>query len=99
MPTTDPRIDAYIAKSPEFARPILSHLRTQIHAACPQVHETMKWNFPFFMYGDQILCCAAAFKAHCRFGFWKWRGKTATGNSEMFEQFGHITAVEDLPKP
>ena len=43
MTPPDPRIDAYIAKSAEFARPILSHLRAVVHAACPEAEETLKW--------------------------------------------------------
>ena len=35
MATLDPRVDAYIAKSADFARPILEHLRDVVHAACP----------------------------------------------------------------
>ena len=35
MANTDPRVDAYIAKSAEFARPILQHLRQLVHKACP----------------------------------------------------------------
>ena len=42
MGTRDPRVDAYIARSAEFARPILTHLRDTVHAACPGVEETMK---------------------------------------------------------
>ena len=30
MPSKDPRIDAYIARAPEFARPILRHLRSVV---------------------------------------------------------------------
>lgn len=40
MPTTDPRVDAYIAHSADFAQPILRHLRAVVHAACPAVEET-----------------------------------------------------------
>ena len=43
MPTLDPRVDAYIADAPEFARPILERARAVVHEACPQVEETMKW--------------------------------------------------------
>ena len=50
MPTKDPRIDAYIANSADFAKPILSHFRNLVHAACPQVEETLKWSCPHFMY-------------------------------------------------
>ena len=31
MPATDARVDAYIAKSADFAQPILSHLRKLVH--------------------------------------------------------------------
>ena len=65
----DPRVDAYIAKSAPFARPILDHLRRVVHAACPAVEETIKWGFPHFMYKG-MLCNMAAFKQHCAFGFW-----------------------------
>jgi uncharacterized protein DUF1801 len=51
MGAKDPRIDAYIAKSANFAKPILTHLRELIHDKCPTVEETMKWSFPHFMYG------------------------------------------------
>lgn len=68
---TDPRVDAYIAGAAEFARPILQHLRSLVHKACPGVKETMKWSFPNFEYHGAILCNMAAFKEHCSFGFWK----------------------------
>ncbi|HET8648607.1 MAG TPA: YdeI/OmpD-associated family protein [Gemmatimonadales bacterium] len=65
MGTRDPRVDAYIARSAEFARPILTRLREIIHEACPEAEETIKWGVPHFM--DQgILCATAGFKAHCR---------------------------------
>jgi len=38
----DRRIDAYIARAAAFARPVLVHVRAQVHAACPEVEETMK---------------------------------------------------------
>ena len=66
MGTRDNRIDAYIAKSAPFARPILRHLRAVIHAGCPEVAETLKWGMPSFTYHG-ILCGFAAFKAHCAF--------------------------------
>jgi hypothetical protein len=46
MGTRDPRIDAYIAKSADFAKPILRYLRETIHSACPDVQETIKWGTP-----------------------------------------------------
>lgn len=99
MPTRDPRVDAYIAKSAEFARPILAHLRAVVHAACPDVEETMKWSCPYFQYRG-LLCSMAAFKEHCAFGFWKAAlilGEGQGGTDEAMGQFGRITRLSDLP--
>jgi len=98
----DPHVDAYIARSAEFARPILNHLRKVVHAGCPEVEETLKWSSPAFMYKG-ILCGMAAFKKHCAFGFWKEallreRLEGAAGSrGQAMGQFGRITAVSDLP--
>jgi uncharacterized protein YdeI (YjbR/CyaY-like superfamily) len=70
MGKRDPRIDDYIARSANFAKPILTHLRQLIHAACPEVEETLKWRNPSFMHKG-LLCGIAAFKQHCVIGFWK----------------------------
>jgi hypothetical protein len=100
MATKDARIDAYIAKSADFAQPILAHLRALVHAGCPEVEETMKWSFPHFLHRG-ILCSMAAFKQHCSFGFWKGElvlGKSPGGaTGEGMGQFGRITALSDLP--
>ena len=48
MGKTDPRVDAYIAKAADFAKPILEEIRARVHAACPAVEETMKWSVPAF---------------------------------------------------
>ena len=55
MTTPDPRIDAYIAKSADFARPLLAQVREVVHAACPQVEETLKWGMPSFTWRGKIL--------------------------------------------
>ncbi|MES2163108.1 MAG: YdeI/OmpD-associated family protein [Pseudomonadota bacterium] len=97
MPTIDPRVDAYIAKSAEFAQPILKHLRAVVHEACPDVEETMKWSFPHFMYKG-MMCGMSAFKAHCALGFWKGELLMADeANREAMGQFGRIETVKDLP--
>src|ERR1043166_1076921 len=100
MGTNDPRIDAYIAKSADFAKPILNHIRKLVHAACPEVEETMKWSFPHFMHKG-ILCSMAAFKNHCAFGFWKGAlilDKNMNSSAEAMGQFGRITSISELPK-
>jgi len=100
MGKRDPRIDAYIARSAEFAQPILRHIRDVVHAVCPDVEETLKWSFPHFDYRGEMMCSMAAFKAHCAFGFWKGSlvvGETAAGSGEAMGQMGRITRVADLP--
>jgi len=99
MPNKDPRVDAYIERSADFARPILTHLRKLVHKASPKVSETVKWSMPAFEYKG-LVCGLAAFKQHCTFGFWKQSlleqdafstEKTAMGS------FGRITSKKDLP--
>ena len=103
MPSTDPRIDAYIGKAEPFAKPILQHIRKIVHTVCPDVEEKMKWSFPHFDYKGQMMCSMASFKNHCAFTFWKaalmkdpkhifiTEGETAMG------QLGRITSIKDLP--
>ncbi len=97
MPKLDPRVDAYIERCAEFARPILSFLRETVHAACPDVEETIKWGMPVFMYHG-MLCSMAAFKQHATFGFWKGRLVVADAADESaMGQYGRITHCRDLP--
>lgn len=70
MGTKDKRIDAYIQNARAFAHPILNHVRTLVHKACPDVEETIKWGFPHFDYRGMMFSMAA-FKEHCAMGFWK----------------------------
>ena len=99
MATKDPRIDAYIAKSARFAKPILKHLRKVVHAGCPQVTETLKWSMPHFDYKG-VMCGMAAFKEHCSFGFWKESlvlGPDKTSAKDGMGSFGCIKSMKDLP--
>lgn len=99
MGTRDPRVDAYIAKQAEFARPILTYLRETVHTACPKVEEDIKWGAPFFMYHG-TMCQMAAFKQHVAFGFWKGAlvvGRSSGEDDRAAGQFGRITSVKDLP--
>ena len=103
MGKKDPRVDAYIADSAEFARPILKQLRKAVHAGCPEVEETLKWSFPHFMYKG-ILCSMASFKAHCAFGFWKGKlledklGNVPKMKEPAMGDFGRVTSLADLPE-
>lgn len=102
MAKKDPRVDLYISKSAEFAKPILVHLRTLVHTACPDVEETIKWSFASFDYKGPM-CSMAYFKQHCAFGFWKaslMKDKTLISNAESESAMGHygkIKSLKDLP--
>jgi uncharacterized protein YdeI (YjbR/CyaY-like superfamily) len=93
MPKRNPRVDAYIAKSADFAKPILNRLRKLVHAECPDVTETLKWNSPFFEH-EGILIAMPAFKKHCALIF--WRGKLFLTNDQR-KKFRRITSFADLP--
>lgn len=99
MGSRDPRIDAYIERSAAFAQPILRYIRETVHAASPDIDETMKWSFPHFTHHG-ILCSMASFKEHCALGFWH-RDLIPGGGGDDREaamgQFGRIQAISDLP--
>ena len=98
MASKDLRVDAYIARSGAFAKPILTHIRKQLHANCPDATETIKWSMPFFEYKSRIFSNMAAFKAHCAFGFWNGALlKIDSTLDKAMGQFGRITAIADLP--
>ena len=98
MTTTDPRIDAYIARQADFARPILERLRTVVHEACPGVEETLKWSMPTFLYGGAILASMAAFKQHASFGYWKHADVMGEGiERDGMGSYGRMSSVKDIP--
>jgi uncharacterized protein YdeI (YjbR/CyaY-like superfamily) len=98
MPKRDPRIDTYIARAADFAKPVLNRIRRLVHAACPQVEETIKWNSPFYLYKG-ILLATPAFKQHGAFFFWK--GKLLFSDypakNNPRGKLRHITSITDLP--
>jgi uncharacterized protein YdhG (YjbR/CyaY superfamily) len=87
----DPRIDDYIAKAAPAVRPILVRLRKLIHAAAPELEETMKWNTPHFTLGGKNVVGFAGFKAHAALGL---HGK---GVSEARGAYIKIASLEDGP--
>ncbi|MDQ6926225.1 MAG: YdeI/OmpD-associated family protein [Candidatus Eremiobacteraeota bacterium] len=99
MGTKDPRVDAYITKSPDFAKPILTQLRDAVHATCPDVEESLKWSVPHFAYKGPF-ATMAAFKAHAGFGFWKGAlvvEQQDASADKSAGQLGRLTSVADLP--
>jgi uncharacterized protein YdeI (YjbR/CyaY-like superfamily) len=99
----DARIDAYIIRSADFARPILEHIRKLVHKAWPGVEETIKWGMPFFQNNGSILCNMAAFKAHCAFGLWNApllkdpEGILQIKDRNAMGHMDRITSKNDLP--
>jgi len=99
MGKKDPRVDAYIAKSADFAQPILKHIRKLVHKADPDIEETVKWGMPSFNHAG-IVCGMAAFKQHAAFGFWKSKLILDSKGRRMDEamgSFGRIASLKDLP--
>lgn len=103
MEKYSPKIDAYIEKSQDFAKPILHYIREMVHEFCPDAEETMKWSFPHFIYKGKNLCAMASFKQHCTFGFWLEKEMKSmqeiTQDIEKNSMFslGKIAQVGDLP--
>jgi uncharacterized protein YdeI (YjbR/CyaY-like superfamily) len=99
----DNRVDAYIAKSADFAKPILDRIRKLIHKACPEATETIKWGMPFFEYNGAPLCNMAAFKEHCAFGFWNAamltdpEGILQVKDKNAMGHLDRLVSVKDLP--
>jgi uncharacterized protein YdeI (YjbR/CyaY-like superfamily) len=96
MPSTDPRIDAYIAKAAPFAQPILTHLRGLVHRALPEVEETIKWGMPHFMVRGKNVAGFAAFKAHCALVI-HGEGRQGEPEGEGMGGYGKIASLGDLP--
>lgn len=102
MSKKDKRIDAYLAKSADFAKPVLTHLRKLIHKTCPEVEETIKWGMPAFEYKGPFIGFAA-FKKHCTLMFWKGALMKDSGiltgkdSKRAMGNLGRITSIEDLP--
>lgn len=103
MPVVDKRVDAYIANAAPFAQPVLTHFRSLIHKADPDVVETIKWGFPNFESHGAVVCSMAAFKQHCTFGFWKAslmkdpNKILAVGEKASMGHLGRIESVKDIP--
>ncbi|GAC1300916.1 MAG: hypothetical protein NVSMB24_02660 [Mucilaginibacter sp.] len=101
MEKYDSRVDAYIARSADFAKPVLEYLREIVHEAAPMITETIKWGFPFFDYKGPV-CQMASFKQHLAFGFWKASllndpAKVIKQGDASAGSLGRITSLADLP--
>ncbi len=91
---TDPRVDAYIGRAQEFARPMLQRLREQAHAICPEAEETIKWGAPSLSWRAKNLCGLASFKSHVAFFV---QGERKDEGAEGMGEFGKMRSMADLP--
>lgn len=101
--TLNPKVDAYIAKSAEFAQPILTYLRDLIHNTCTDVDEDIKWGTPHYAYKGDHLCMMAGFKAHCSFSLYKaemMKDKAILDSVKAGKKFGFmdkVKSIDELP--
>src|SRR6187549_2498065 len=99
MSMFNPKVDEYIAKSEDFAKPILQQLRKIIHDTCPAVEEVMKWGSPHFDYKGDMMCIFAAFKKHCSFSLYKAELMTDPKIKESVaagKKMGNMDKVKDV---
>jgi len=64
MTVHDPRVDDYIAKLPDWQQEICRRLRELIHAADPEVAETIKRSVQPYFVLDGNVCALLAAKDH-----------------------------------
>jgi hypothetical protein len=64
MPDRDPRVDDYIARLPDWQQAICQGLRELIHAADPEVVETIKRTVQPYFVLDGNVCALLAAKDH-----------------------------------
>ena len=65
------KVDAYLKKAPEYAKPICKKLRTLIRKADKRLEETVKWGAPTYEHNG-LVCSFHAFKNYV--GFWFHKG-------------------------
>ena len=58
--------------------------------------ETLKWNVPHFDYKG-VLGGMAAFKAHCRVGFWKHSLLTSAPKGKRSGPMASVATLADMP--
>ena len=101
MGTRTALLDAYAAKAPEYARPIIAKIRDAFHTGCPELEEKIKWGHASFEYKG-MLGGMAVFKQHVTFGFWKSRlmedfDKLFTRGATSSAMGARVESLADLP--
>ena len=60
----DPRVDAYLERLPDWQRDVLGRVRDLVHAAAPEVEETIKRSVQPYFVLDGNVCAFLAAKDH-----------------------------------
>jgi uncharacterized protein YdeI (YjbR/CyaY-like superfamily) len=103
MAQINKKVTDYIAKSEEFAKPILEHLRQIVQETCPEAEEDIKWGTPHYSYKGDHLVMFAGFKNHCSFSIYKaefLKDKEITESVKAGKKFGYmdkLKSVTELP--
>ena len=63
-PARDPRVDAYIDRLPAWQRDVCRQVRDLVHAADPEVQETIKFGDRPYFVRDGNVCALLAAKRH-----------------------------------
>ena len=99
MANYNKKVDDYIAKMADFAKPILIYLREIIHSTCPDVEEDIKWGTPHYSYKGDHLVMMAGFKQHCSFSLYKaelMKDQSIRDSIKAGKKFGYMDKVKDL---
>jgi uncharacterized protein YdhG (YjbR/CyaY superfamily) len=101
MPSSDPRVDAYLAALPADQRDVLEGVRRRVKELAPEAEETISYDMPAFKLGGRFLLSYAGWKAHCSL-YPLTDGFLAAHRADL-EGFGrtkgsiHFTAAKPLP--
>lgn len=99
MSNQNKKVDEYIFKMADFAKPILTHLRQIIFETCPDVEEDIKWGILHYAYKGDHLVMMAGFKQHCSFSLYKaelMKDKMIQESVKAGKKFGYMDKVKDL---
>jgi uncharacterized protein YdeI (YjbR/CyaY-like superfamily) len=99
MSNYNKKVDEYIFKMADFAKPILTHLRQIIFETCPDVEEDIKWGIPHYSYKGDHLVMMAGFKQHCSFSLFKaelMKDKMIQKSVKAGKKFGYLDKVKDM---
>ncbi len=94
MAQLDLKVTEYIAKSEDFAKPIMEHWHKLMHETCPDMVEAIKYGIPHFDYKRDYMCVMAAYNSfRKKYILWVLDAKTEeTRQKRMAEALVKIAA-------